>query len=166
MSGYALGQAYSFGATEQTTVQPGAGGAAAAPAAGASYTYTLTRFDRWRLVFVTFALTTDATAGNRYVTLEYAGGDGVSFTADAAAVEVTPSTTAQRFVGQYRRGPGEWNTGTDVFFPLCGIWLEAGRTIKVNVASIGAADQLSNIRLTFDRTIPPAWFDGADVETP
>lgn len=147
MSGYTLAQSFGHGRTEQSTV------AVKQPAAGANAVLTLTRYDRWRLVGCVFTLATDATAGNRYVTIEYGGTSTVSQQADAAAVLVAPSTTGQRFVGSVNRGTSEWNTGTDVLFPLSGLWLEAGRTVTINVATIGAGDQLSNVFLTFDRTL-------------
>lgn len=147
MSGYTLAQSYGHGRTEQSTVllpdpDPGEGASLA-----------LERYDRWRLIGCVFTIDTDATSGDRYLTVEYPGGSGVSQQADGAAVTVTPSTTGQRFVGSLNRGVAEWNTGTDVFFPLSGLWLEAGRTVELLVAGAGAGDQLSNIYLTFDRTL-------------
>jgi len=161
VSGYTLGQEYGHARTFQHTVIPGASVGAPAPVAGASYTYTVGPWDRMRLVFATFTLTTDANAANRYVTVEYPGPDGVSVLADAATVLVTANTTAQRFVASLRRGPAEWNTGTDVFFPLAGIWLEAGRTIVINIANVQAGDLLSKVRLTFDST--PVRDDGSEA---
>lgn len=161
MSGYLLGQEYGHGRTFQHTIIPGTSVDTAAPAAGASYTYTVTPWDRMRLVFCTFTLATDVNAANRYVTIEYPGADGVSVLTDAATVVVTANTTAQRFVGTIFRGTAEWNTNTDVFFPLSGIWLEVGRTVVINVANIQAGDQLSKIRLTFDST--PVRDDGSEL---
>lgn len=152
MSGYLLGQEYGHGRTFQHTVIPGTSVDTAAPAAGASYTYIVKPWDRMRLVFCTFTLATDANAANRYTTIEYPGPDGVSVLADGATVVLTANTAAQRFIGAYQRGTAEWNTNTDVFFPLSGIWLEVGRTIVINVANVQAGDQLSKIRLTFDVT--------------
>ena len=150
MEGFALGQPYGYGATEQTTVD------GAAPAAGQSFSFTFNGYDRGRLVFCTFDLSTDANVANRYVTVEYQGSDGIARAADAAAVRVAASTTNQRYCGSLNRGTSEWATGTDVLFPLCGLWLEAGATVKINVAGIQAGDTLTNIRLTFDR-----WLDGS-----
>lgn len=152
MSGFLLGQPYSHGRTQQSVVSPGITPGAAAPVAGTNYTLTLQRYDRWRLVYVTFTVTTDATAGNRYLTVEYPAGDGISQFADGAAVQVTPSSTAQRFVGSLHRGTSEWNAPSDVFFPLSGPWLEAGRSIVITSTNKGSADAFTNIRFTFDRT--------------
>lgn len=161
MSGFTLGQPYGHGRTFQHTIIPGTAGANAAPSAGANYTYVVSPWDAMRLVFCRFSLTTSAVAGNRYVTIEYPGPTGGAVVADGAAVLVGPSTTAQRFIGALGRSPAEWNTGTDVFFPLSGIWLEAGRTLTITVANIDTADQLSSIRLTFDTLQVPA--DGSEI---
>lgn len=153
MTGFTLGQPYGHGRTFQQTIAPGITPWAAAAVAGASYSLTLLYADWWRLVACRFTLATDATAGNRYVTIEYPDGTNVTPVVDAAAVLVTPSTTAQRFSGSLHRGTSEWNTGTDVLFPLSGLWLEVGRTVQIHIGGAGAADLLSSIRLTFDRTV-------------
>lgn len=151
-----LGQPYGIGLTEQQTI------VVANPAAGANASLKLGaslvgNALWWRLVGVTFKLTTDANAANRYTTVEYQGGDGVAFMADGASVLVTANTTAQRFLGSLSHGTSEWNTSTDVFFPLSGLWLELGTTVVLNVASVQVGDQLSAIRLTFDRVTSRAW---------
>lgn len=158
MSGYALSQPYGFAGLTQTTVLPGTSGYPAAPAAGATYTITNTNFDRWRLVFCRFTFTTSAVVADRYVTIEYADGTGKSVASDGAAVAVQASTTAQPFAGDINRGVAEWNNLSDVFFPLCGIWREAGTTIQIAVVNIDVADQLKDIRLTFD-----VWPGGGNV---
>ena len=161
MTGFTLGQEYGFGRTQQSQILPGFGGYPDL-ATGAGYSFTLQNYDRWRLVFCTFTLTTgDDSAGGRYVTLEYPAGNGNSETADGASVLVSDSST-QRYIGQYRRGPAEWNTGTDVWFPLSGLWLEVGRTINLNIANVQADDQLSEVSFTFDRT--PVQDDGTVAE--
>lgn len=150
MSGFALSQAYGYGLCEQTTLT------GANPVAGASFSLQLGSLAapgayKWRLVGCTWKLTTDANAANRYTTVEYLDGGGVGFQADGAGVVVIANTTAQRFVGSLYHGPSDFAANTDVFFPLSGLWLEAGVTVKINVASIQVTDQLSVIRLTFDR---------------
>jgi hypothetical protein len=149
--GFDLGQPYGHGRTQQSTIAPGLGVAAAAPAAGASYTFTCQPYDYWRLVFCYFELTTSATVANRLVTIQYPGVGAVNRSPDGASVLVTASTTSQPFIGQLHRGVSEWNTGTPVWFPLCGIWLQAGDQVKINVANIDTTDQLAKISMTFDR---------------
>jgi hypothetical protein len=162
VSGFTLGQSYGHGRTFQRTIIPGAAGAAVAPGAGVGYTFVVGPWDWMRLVFCAFTITTDATAGNRYLTIEYPGATGASDYADGAAVLVGPSTVNQRFIGCIERGTAEWNTGTDVFMPLGGIWLAAGRQVKITNTGAGAGDQLTNIRLTFDATVVDA--DGSETQ--
>lgn len=153
MGGFLLGQPYGYGRTQQVTVEPGSGVPGFdAPAAGASYTATLQRADWFRLIGLSFLLTTDANVASRYVTVQYLDGKGVPVLADSAPVLVTANTTNQRFCGSLHHGPAEWNTGTDVQFNLSGLWLEAGRAVKLNIASVQAADALTQVRFTFDRT--------------
>lgn len=151
MSGYALGQGYGYGLTEQSTIVPGQAGYPPPPAAGATYTVTLTRFDRWRLIAVTFTLTTSATDVARAPAIEYSGNTGVPNMFDPVGVTVPKSITAQRFAGGLNLGYSGAVAGGDVGFPLSGLWLEAGSTIKLAVAAIDTTDALSNIRFTFDR---------------
>lgn len=143
MSVHGLGQPYGFGLSFQRTDRP------AKPAAGAIFTRTLDSRYRHRLVEIVFTLATSAVAGNRYVTVEYEGGDGNPVWINAAAVTVSANST-QRFVGSVDRTTSEWNTNTDVLFPLSRMFLDGGGALEINVASIDVADQLSLIYITFD----------------
>lgn len=158
MSGYALGQPYGYGLTQQSTILPGLGSAAAKPAAGAEYTLVLSDYDRWRLVAVSFTLTTSATDVARFVAIEYPGLQDALDIADVAPASVPKSITAQRFNGSINYGTAYAVTSGAMQFPLSGLWLEAGRKVKIAVANIDATDQLGNIHLTFDR-----WPGGGDV---
>ena len=151
MSGYALGQGYGYGLTEQSTVIPGAADAAAPPAAGANYVYRLSRYDRARLVAVTFSLTTDSNAANRFVTIEYSGSTTVSNMADPTAAAVVASTTGLRFFGGLNFGNLANVANGGQIFPLSGLWIEAGSTVTVKILNVQVGDQLSGIRMTFDR---------------
>lgn len=121
------------------------------PAAGANFTHNVPG-DSWeRLIALAFTLTTDSNAANRIVTVNYGDPQGNTYTADGAAVAVTASTTAQQFYGNLRRGVAEWNTGTAVFFPLCGILLPSGSKVTITVANIQAGDQLGTIRAIYEK---------------
>jgi hypothetical protein len=146
VTGFSYGQPFSDGLTQQHTIL------GTKPAAGAGFSLTLSRHDRWRLVFIYFELTTSNTVADRYVTVDYVGVGGKTAASDGAAVAVEASTTSQPFAGSLNRGNSEWNNASHVFFPLCGIWLEAGQAVAINVANIDTTDQLANIALTFDRT--------------
>lgn len=152
--GFTLAQSFGHGRTFQNTIL------GVQPAAGANFALTLQPYDYWRLIAATFTLTTSATSGNRYVTVTYSGVGPQIRTADGAAVLVTESTTAQRFIGSLNRGVSEWNTGTDVFFPLSGLWLQGGSILSINVGNIKTADQIASITLTFDCTTVPQ--DGSE----
>lgn len=151
MSGFALVQGYGVGVFPQEKLD------GVQPAAGAGFTHKLAGTYVSRLLAVVFKLTTDATAGNRYVAVEYQGDNGLAFAVSAAGVTVAPSTTAQRFAGSILRGNGEWATGTDILFPLAPVFLHGGESVKITLTNEGVADQLSAIELVFDRfTTDPA----------
>jgi hypothetical protein len=157
-TGYLLGQPYSDGRTSQHTAL------AKSPAAGSGFSTTLATYDKQRVVFIRFTLTTSSTVADRYVTVDYIGPDGVAKATDGAAVAVEASTTSQVFAGSLHRGNSEWNNASAVFFPLCGIWLEPGTLLQINVANIDTTDQLSNIKVTLDRTpVEPELYGDEDV---
>lgn len=110
-----------------------------------------------RLTSVVFTLTAGVAVANRYVTVEYAGGDGLAYCVNAAAVLVTASST-QRFAGSISRGDSEWNTGTDVLFPLEDVFLYPGDTLTVKVGGVQAADTLTAIRGVLER-FPLDYYD-------
>jgi hypothetical protein len=158
VSGYALSQSFGYGLLTQLTVIPGQQNYPGIPAAGAGYDLTLTPYDRWRLVFAHFTLTTDENEADRYVTLDYPDGTSVALVRDGAAVAVEASTDAQAFEGSLNRGVGEWNDASAVFFALCGVWRPGGAHVLISVDGIQAGDQLGDIRLTFD-----VWQGGGQV---
>lgn len=143
MSSFQLGQPHGFGRSFQRTRR------GTQPAAGASYVEPLNSNYRHVLVHAIFTLTTSATVASRYTTIQYTYGDGQVAWASAAAVVQTASS-AQRYVGSYERGTSEWNTGTDVLFPIAPMFLDGGGSFSINVANIQTTDQLSGIYLTFD----------------
>jgi hypothetical protein len=101
-------------------------------------------------VAITFTLTTDSNVAARFVTVEALYGSGDPYVVSGAAVTVSASTTNQRFDGSLRRGTSEWNTGTDVFFPLHGVFIDGGQTFRIHIANVQVGDQLSRIYHTFD----------------
>lgn len=132
---------------------------ATSPAAGSSFSVNLSAQYRWRYVSCVFTLTADGNAANRYVTLEYQGGDGKAILVDAAAVVVTASST-QRFCGSISRTVAEWAANTDVLFPMTPAFLDGGGVLTINVTNIQAGDTLTLIRFIFDR-----FSTAPDVET-
>jgi len=167
VAGVLLGQSASYGLTQQVTIVPGVTGDAPAPVAGASYSLTLGDYDFWRLIACYFELTTDGNAANRFVSVQYLDGAGKQTVQDGMAKVVAASQTSVPYSGSILRGTSEFVAGSPVFFPLSGLWLEAGRTVKINIGSIQAADTLANISLTFDRVcVDPAEYganQGSDL---
>lgn len=121
------------------------------PSAGASYSVSLDGAWWWELDSCVFTLTTDSNVASRYVTVEYVRSDTIPVLIGAAAVTVSASTTNQRFAGDAHRATSEWNTGTDVLFPLSPRPLAGGGTLKVNIASVQVGDQLTKLRFVFWR---------------
>ena len=165
MSGFALGQNYGYGLTEQSTISPGQQGAPVAPDAGAAYTLTLSRYDRWRLVAVTFTLDTSDADATRVPRVEYSGTGGVPNMVDPTGVTVAASASGLSFSGGLNIGSYVAPDGGDVGFPLSGLWLEAGSTVTLNVLAIDTDDQLSDIRFTFDR-FPGGGYVPAESDVP
>lgn len=153
MTGFRLGQPYGFGRTQQSTIRPGTAGAEVAPGAGVGYTFTLQRYDYWRLIGVAFVLTTDSNAADRFVQIQYPGGDGVLTIADLT----TYKQVASKVVSYYGALDGliaqDAATNVSASFRLSGQWLEVGRAVKIVIGGVQVGDQLTNVRLTFDRTL-------------
>jgi hypothetical protein len=144
VGGYALGQPYGYGAAyEQVFV-------GTSPAAGSNFVQVMDSRYVWVLVGIVFTLTTDANVANRYVTVEYAQ-DGQNPYAVSAAGVLFTAGGVQRYVGAINRGVAEWNTGTDVLFPLAAGYLRGGSSLTVRVGAIQVGDTLTKIVLTFDK---------------
>jgi hypothetical protein len=120
------------------------------PAAGANFAITQDGRYISRLIAATFTLTTSAAVASRFVTVDYADGNGNVAISNGAAVTVLAGST-QVFSFNMARGTSEWNTGTSVFCPLFDFMLEPGRIVQINVLNRDAADQLSKIVLSFER---------------
>lgn len=152
MTGFTLGQPAGHGLTQQSTVQPGQIGGFPLPAANADYVASLQRYDRWRLVAVTFDLVTDANVASRYVQVQYLDGQGVPIARDITTYAQVASKTVH-YSGMLDGLVGQDGlTNVTASFRLSGLWLEAGQSIRVQIGAIQAADIFSAMRFTFDRT--------------
>jgi hypothetical protein len=121
------------------------------PAAGAGYTLQLDGRYWWRLHGATFTLGTDSNAANRLVTVQYGMADLNPLVIGEAALVVVASTTALRFVGSVDRGDSEWNSNTDVMFPLTNYPILGGRPFQIAIANAQAGDTLTAIKLAWWR---------------
>lgn len=122
-------------------------------AAGAPFVLVMDSTYAWRPLACIFTLQTSGAAANRYVTVEYQRVAGPTWCVNAAAV-LSTAGEVDRYVGSATRGAAEWNTGTDVLFPLEPLWLAGGDQLAVEVANMDAADQLSGLVFVFDRVQP------------
>lgn len=161
MDGFALGQPFGFGRTQQSTIRPGTGGAPNVPAAGANYLYPLQRYDYWRLIGAAFTLTTDANAADRFVQVQYPDGTAALAMADLTTYKQVASTTVTYYGALRGLIAQDAAANVSASFRLSGLWLEVGRTVTIAVGGIQVGDQLSSIRLTFDRTL--VYADGSEV---
>lgn len=120
------------------------------PAAGAGFTVNVSGSTEWVPRSLVFTLTCSADVANRYVTVEYREGTGVTLCVNAAGL-VFVANDVFRLAFSSRRGVGEWATGTDVLVPLEPLNLPDECSIVCNVANMAAADQLSGIVLAVEQ---------------
>lgn len=121
------------------------------PSAGANATVTVPGDYGIRVLAATATLTTSATVANRFLSLDYISGRGVTYVRNGAGLVVTASTTNQAFHWNVARTVAEWAANTPVFVPLFGYFLQPGWVVQFTVDNIQAADQLSAIRLVVER---------------
>lgn len=160
-AGFRLGQPYGYGRTQQSTIMPGQQQFAVAPGAGVGYTAVLQRYAWWRLIAVTFDLVADANAANRYVQIQYPDGTAVPVARDISAFAQVASKTVHYSGALDQLVAQDGATNVTAQFRLSGLWLEVGRSVVIAIAGVQVGDQLSNIRMTFDRTLVDD--DGSEV---
>ena len=152
MSGYTLSQPHGKGDLFQQTIYPGQwDGLPPIPATG-DYSCKPGNMDRWRLVAVTFTLTTDSTVQNRYVQIQYPTG-----TMGAVAFDYTGyiqvKSLAVAYSGSIHSFPlADTYTSPSVNFRLSGMFREAGQGLVIHIVDAHANDALSAIAFTVDRT--------------
>lgn len=122
----------------------------ASPAAGANFSLKVPGQYSSRVLSAVFTLVTDANAGDRAVTLDFATPEGLVWSKNGIAVVVPASKTAV-FSGQIDRSHGEQATGTAYFFPISDLFIDPGNLIQINVAGKQATDQLSSITFVLER---------------
>jgi hypothetical protein len=153
MSGYALSQAYGKGALTQQTVHPGQwDGCPPIPATG-NYTCKPGTMDVWRLVAITFTLTTDSTAQNRFVQIQYPFATNGMLAFDATGYAQVASKAAT-----YSGSVNSWNNNDtaaspSVNFRLSGLFRTANQALTIAIIDSHTDDALSNISMTFERTL-------------
>jgi hypothetical protein len=120
------------------------------PAAGAHFTQEITGQFHTRLLTVSCRLVTSATVASRQVVVEYRDDGDVRVALAGPATSSPASQTNDYFFSAF--------LGTDVFTvdstalaPLPPLLLPPTYDFRIYVANIQAADQLSNIRFTWER---------------
>jgi hypothetical protein len=115
------------------------------PAAGATFTRSFDGNFARRILSLVFTVTAANAGSSRFVTVEYRGKDGLPF-AGGFPASLLAISSANRYWGSVGRGVSDFNTGTDVGFPLDDVMLFPGDQMVINVVTIDASDQLSDIR--------------------
>ena len=124
--------------------------AGVSPAGGVGFTFVCDGRGIRRLTSLVFTLTTSADVADRVVTVEYQGGDGLSYSVNGNPTAVTASLT-QRFAASMQTVQGGTLTTTDLYFPLDPVFLFPGDSLRILVANQSATDALTAIRGVLER---------------
>lgn len=112
------------------------------PAAGAEFAMPARGGEWWRVLTLTFTLTTDATVADRRVTL-FADDGSDNFWAIASPATHAAST-AQRYAMSHGYGQGQANGGiVSIPLPGEGLWLQSGWRLRTVTDQLQVADQFS-----------------------
>jgi hypothetical protein len=123
------------------------------PAAGAEITQTVPTGARWRLLGVRAALTTDATAATRQVTLLLDDGTATLFSIPAASSQTASLTYTYNWAPSVPSTPVN---ALNVWGPLPGdLFLQAGYRIRTSTASFQAGDNWTAPQLLLEEWIEP-----------
>lgn len=128
------------------------------PAAGAGFALTPNTVGHWRIMGLTFRLTTSAAVGNRHVNLALTDGTTQTWLATAAQDQAANLITVYQLYPQAT--PTNVVAGLmNIQAPPDGIWLPKGWQLTVSATGLDVADQFSAITLDVQE-IPdgPDWF--------
>lgn len=131
------------------------------PAAGATYTYTVTGEYAVRFVAVYCKFVADANAASREITVEYRDDGTQRFALSGINTTVTATNTAYYAFNAFQPAAVATVDST-ALVPLMPILLMPTWSMKLNVLNVQAGDQLSQIRLVIERfyTTAPPGLDG------
>lgn len=122
----------------------------AQPAAGADFVLAITGSFFARLVSLFCRLTTDANVAAREVVVEYRDGAGLRYALFGAPVTVAASDAVDFSFSAYH-GQAEWAVDGSVLVPLGPQLLLPTHDLRVHVVNAQAGDQLSDVRLVWER---------------
>lgn len=120
------------------------------PAAGANVAQSIDGLGMYRLLSLVFTVTLANAGSNRLVTVEYRGLDGLAYSVNEATT-LQVINTAERYAGSIAYSVSDFNTGTDLMFPLDPVFLSPGDTLNIVIASINANDTITSIRGQWER---------------
>jgi hypothetical protein len=118
---------------------------AADPGAGVLFTRSMSGNFYRRILSLVFTVTSANAGSSRFVTVEYQGKDGLPF-AGGFPASLLAISSANRYWGSVGRDVSDFNTGTDVGFPLDNVFLAPGDTVTINIVTLDAGDAITHIR--------------------
>lgn len=124
------------------------------PAAGQPFVLPLDSRFYWRFASVRFLLSTDATAGNRFVTVAAADPEGTSWLESPALAVQAPSVAGQEYRFNPRNVAVSGIAGAAQYADLFRAWIGGGWQLRISVAGIGAGDTITGIRLLVEKFEP------------
>src|SRR2546429_9364506 len=119
------------------------------PAAGANFIFACDGRARRLFKSLVFNVSLANAGANRLVTVEYRGKDALPFSVNEATT-LQVINTSERYSGSIAYTVSDFNTGTDLMFPLDPVYLEPGDTLNIIIAGIDAGDTITNIRGVLD----------------
>lgn len=127
----------------------------ASPAAGAEFTQEIDDGKWWRLLSLFVRLTTDGTAANRTLRVEYRDEASNILHVDGLAATVAASLTADYSFSVWH-AVAEWEVEPDTaLVPLAPMLLHPSWDFHVNVDNIQVGDTLTRIRFVVEKFYPP-----------
>lgn len=123
------------------------------PAAGSGLVIPLDPSFVWRPLSLRFQVDTSAAAANRLVTVDYTDQEGNVWVRNGVGLVLTASTVAQVFDWNAQRTTAEWAANTDIYAPLSDFFIPPGWQVRINVANVQAADQVSAVRFYVEKWV-------------
>lgn len=124
--------------------------AGAQPTAGADFVQAIDARYQIRLLSVFCRLVTSADVATRNVVVEYRDGEDNRFLVNGAPVEVLASTTIDFSFSAWQQR-AEWPVDGTVVVPLSPLLLDGSYDFRIHVENMAAADQLSRIRVCWEK---------------
>lgn len=118
-----------------------------------NWSVNVTAKQRWRLVAVSFLLSTDATAGNRTMQLSFYRSGSLYLTIEGPSVQGPSLGRQWSFVAGLGSAYAGGLTNPSYFVGVGEHVLNAGDSIQLSTAGGVAGDRLTGIRLAYERLV-------------